>query len=230
MPGLFGGFGFGGNPRPRSAAGSSPSTLLDGLERYYSLDGDGIDTVGGINGVISGPSPAYEAGHISPEALYLGASTSNKFVANAYGGADFSASWWMYPRSGGFATFSGVIGNMKADTNIADWFVMGDGVLTSKLYTGADVKTFTCDTLAWNHVVITRSASTGRLYFNGTQVGGTFSFTPQSIATSSFYIASRPDARDTDIRAQEVGLWNRQLTDAEVIELYAGGVGVTYPF
>lgn len=210
--------------------GGCSGTLCDGLERYYALNGDSVDAVSGVDGVVAGPSPTYEEGHISAEAIYLGASTSNKFTSTSYGSADFSVSWWMYPRASTFATFSGVIGNMKADTNIADWFVMGDGTLDSKLYTGADTKVFTCVATTWNHIVITRTGSTGRLYFNGTQVGGTFTFTPQSIASSSFYVASRPDARDTNIRVQEIGLWDRQLTDGEVTQLYNGGDGIAYPF
>jgi hypothetical protein len=72
--------------------------LSDGLQRYYPLDGSPVDVHGGIDGVISGPSPTYAAGHVSAQALYLAASSSNKFLAPAFGGGDFSCRFLAYCR------------------------------------------------------------------------------------------------------------------------------------
>jgi hypothetical protein len=82
----------------------------------------------------------------------------------------------------------------------------------------------------WHHVVITRSGSTGAMYLDGANVangiswgGGANADTPFELGTELHfhgdYIWPLMGALD------KVAIWERNLTAAEVLELYNGGEG-----
>jgi hypothetical protein len=95
---------------------------------------------------------------------------------------------------------------------------------------------------AWHHVVVTldvsAGSSAGTCYIDGsggamTDYGSTPDTAIQS-TTAAFCLGAYEDAGSganfTDGVLDEVGIWNRVLTSAEVTELYNGGTGLQYPF
>lgn len=85
----------------------------------------------------------------------------------------------------------------------------------------------------FKHVVMSWKASTSTLtvYVNGASIntGTTTGITALFNGTSPFQIGNgNPGAYDGMI--DEVGIWSRELTGAEVTSLYNGGAGFQYPF
>lgn len=86
---------------------------------------------------------------------------------------------------------------------------------------------------AWAHVVITwnlvSTTWTTNLYVNGTAKGSnTYTGTAASLGT--LCIASLGPANPFVGTIDEVGYWDRAISQAEVTSLYNGGAGFAYPF
>ncbi len=234
------------NPRPRefrsdgaprtsrlgqtSAGGGGSDSLNTGLERYYSLSGNALDSISGVNGTVAGPSPTYQTGNVSPQALYVGDNALNNFSATPYGAADFSASVWVY-RTNSVVTFSAILGNMIGGTT-ANWVIFGGAGNNLDLYTNGNTSkgAITGNLLlsTWYHIVITRTGSNMITYLNGAQYT-TFTVAPGS--TGSEICIGRLDGYGAVFfRVQDVGLWSRAITADEVVRLYNSGTGKVPPF
>lgn len=90
------------------------------------------------------------------------------------------------------------------------------------------------DTTNWYHIVMTydESATTLLGYLNGTQVA-TKTTTGTGNSTAGQFELGRLATNAinyVDGVMDEVGLWSRALTAAEVTSLYNGGSGLAYPF
>jgi len=90
----------------------------------------------------------------------------------------------------------------------------------------------------WYHVVVTRAGSSSGsavlIYVNGSSVATTVDSTdPSFVGTSSYplNIGSQNNNNSAfDGKIDEVGIWTRELTSAEVTQLYNSGNGLSYPF
>lgn len=212
----------------------STSSLLVGLDRYYPLNGNGIDVVGGVNGAITGPSVAWPTGHVSATAMSLGASTANHFLAAPYGSGDFSTSFWFKTTTINIDSYSGIVGNMRSDSVTYGWTVLGGAGQQIVYYTDGNSSSGDVFGLipfaTWTHIAITRSGSAINTWKNGVLVH-TLSLVPTGLIGDYFIIGSRPDGYNTTpIHIQDVGLWSRPITNTEISSLYNGGAGRAYPF
>lgn len=96
--------------------------------------------------------------------------------------------------------------------------------------------TYSASADTWYHVVVVAtSTDTGVMYVNGTQL--TLAETDiadpwNENSTSAFGIGSTNDtgSQYTDGIIDEVGIWSVELTEEQILSLYAEGVGCTYPF
>lgn len=85
------------------------------------------------------------------------------------------------------------------------------------------------------HVVGTYDGTTMRLYVNGSAAGTTStSTTPETTGSQKLLIGAQWTGADGSFGQvgvlDELGLWNRALTSAEVTALYNSGSGLQYPF
>ena len=80
----------------------------------------------------------------------------------------------------------------------------------------------------WHHVVLTFDGTTEKIYWDGAYSG---SFTPAGLSyqTSGFGIANGNNGY-FEGQTDEVGVWSRDLSQAEITSLYNAGAGKTYPF
>lgn len=105
---------------------------------------------------------------------------------------------------------------------------MGSGnifSLTSPSYTAGVWNFFTC---TWDG---TTSANAVKFYVNaGTPTTATASQTETVAAGISMRIGSIGGANYFNGALDEIGIWSRVLTAAEVTQLYGNGLGLTYPF
>ncbi len=100
--------------------------------------------------------------------------------------------------------------------------------------TGAGVGvSWTPSTATWYHVAVTKSGTTVKFYVNGTQQG-----TDQTGAFATIFDGTAPFSLGVweqtgewiDGKLDEWGVWNVQLSAADITALYNGGTGQSYPF
>lgn len=84
----------------------------------------------------------------------------------------------------------------------------------------------------WKHYVLIVNTSHITLYVNGTKRNQTAVGTINNIVGCRFGIGTIPtfSAQSFNGTLDEVAIWNRSLSESEIIELYNSGNGLTFPF
>ena len=211
-----------------------------GLVSYYKFDessGQAIDSLGLYNSSANTGAQGYP-GKINTSYLYSGVNTNNTDFATVYGlgTTDVTINLWAYidgtSKSGAFI-------------HIGDWFVTGYGFgvgLNTYANGGNDLlgiyqgirylDTNTALSTGWiMATLVIHSDGVPEMYLNGSSLGnftGTGTITP---ITESSIGGVGNDPQDHFFFAgaiDEVGIWNRSLTAAEVTQVYNGGDGITY--
>ena len=197
---------------------------------YYKMNetaGNILDAVG--NYPLTNDGAEYEATGIIGTAMdFVSANTdylkSNAVVDLTANGGDFTIGMWIKPDN--------VVANHWALTlDVATVF----GIITSGTEVCVVMGGGQCSSGAgigignWYHVVATGDGTTVRLYVDSVSVKNVttaYVFT----ATEYLYVGVHGTelASYFDGIIDEVGIWNRVLTPAEIIQLYNGGAGITY--
>jgi hypothetical protein len=217
--------------------------LATGLDAYYHLDGNGLDSSGnGLDLNLIG-GPGFGSG-LFGQALSLHdngsqyAQRPGDDPAFDFGSSDFSIQVWV-----NFNTidareqtliekFSGQAGPgwtiskvTRSGNNEMEFYASPFGPI--------DSTPLSISTGAWHQVVVTRTGSSFSLYFDDSVVGsGTFS---GSIDPSSNpLLVGRRDGADprdfaVDGRLDEIAIWDRALSPSEVAGLWNGGQGMLIP-
>jgi len=116
---------------------------------------------------------------------------------------------------------------MKEDSN-SMILILGNGSTVT-----FDSVAWTPSNGVWYHVAVTYNAGSIKFYLDGTQLGSTQSSTYTTIPTTTqnYFVGRRNDNGNMlDGVIDEMGVWDRALSDSEIAELYNGGDGLTYPF
>jgi hypothetical protein len=230
--------------------------LATNLAVYWTADSVATDATGNGNTLTAINSATYAAGKIT-NAFSLARASSQRFeIAHASQiGLDFagdiSMSMWLNftsIASGGGVNTNGFLSKLNSNgstgTGFECWLNNNGLLFTVGTSIGTDDMSvsWTPSTGTWYHVVIVMTRSTKKVdfYVNGAQQG-----TQQSITntigtdtTSKLFIgvhcrdgANVPGSnRYFDGLIDEVGVWGRTLSAAEVTSLYNGGSGLAYPF
>ena len=84
----------------------------------------------------------------------------------------------------------------------------------------------------WHFYAATYDGTTVRTYLDGSPTATPSSVKALTTDDSSLYIGVNAyNGGEVFVGTiDEVGLWNRQLSDAEILQLWNGGTGLTYPF
>lgn len=81
---------------------------------------------------------------------------------------------------------------------------------------------------SWDHYVLVQSGGVITTYLNGNV--NSVSNTGNNYDWTGFYIGEQGAINTPDAAIDEVGIWGRALSSAEITELYNSGGGLTYPF
>ncbi len=235
-------------PVPMGGGGSS---LLTGLVSYWKLDevSDGSGDVTrndsrGTNHLTSVNTVASTPGKVGNGALLVRANAERLTIADAaqtgldFGTSDFAVSWWMYINSYPVAIENNVMS--KGAAVATGWYIknrdngtlfmsfMDTTVRTTKyMAAGQSVTT-------WYHCILNfdRDANV-TLYVNNVSKD-TLAISGSALSVSNanaFYVgADSAGNNQFDGIIDEIGLWSRLLTPAEIALLYGAGNGLTYPF
>jgi hypothetical protein len=99
-----------------------------------------------------------------------------------------------------------------------------------KLETNTNGQEFACyngfSTGTWYYVVLTRTDNTVKFYLNGRYVSNMTISGSDQLSLSQIGFKGRSFKGTID----ELGVWNRALTDADISKLYNNGTGLSYPF
>ena len=214
--------------------------LTDNLVHYWKLDessGNAADAVGGLT-LTNTNTVTYAAAKINNGAV-LTAGSSNYLTGNMTLGSltNYSLSFWANRSS----SSNYIIVGKDDSENVGGVWIHSDGNVYFRVENANSVfQGAADDTTSWNHYVLTydgtqgtpanrivgyRDASSLTLSTVGddppTTTNGTKPFTIGADTDSTNYSTGTVD---------EVGVWTRTLSGAEVTSLYNGGAGLAYPF
>jgi len=219
------------------------ASLLNSLLAYWNLDNDSwLDSSGNGNTLTAYNEVTVGTGLISDCAeifsangSYLDKSSTNFNI----GTADASISIWINPASygsGGYNDFAGSVFDFRNNGGGKEWLLIFNDVGNLRIWqtptsyeTNAQIPLNT-----WTHIVVSRNAGTTSFYINGS-LDGTFADT-ENFQSQIFTLGGPvdvpgdPEYLHYDGRIDEVGVWNRALTGAEITSLYNSGAGKAYPF
>ena len=212
-------------------------SLMTNLERYYKLNGDGIDSIAGQNAVLTGIT--WATGHVGLVAADVNADTSRGIVAPGLNlMTDISVQVWVRitPSIGG--AYHPIICNMDGSGATAtNWAILDTGGYRSYAFMGTGNSFSSCNTGAlstgvWHHIVMTRTTGGSiRVYVNGALTANSPGSgpAPYSVPLADLRIGCREDNYASFPGAiEQVGVWSRILSAAEVTELYNGGDGLFF--
>lgn len=211
------------------------SYLVDDLMSYYPLDETSgticIDVHGSENGTISGTTTINVDGKFDRGYEFDGGDTEPQVSIVAATPENGSASFWAYyysltdynviMASGGLSWSIHRIGHI--DTN--PMFNTYDG-------TGQDcIATSTNLTINnWYHYVATWGTQGMQLYINGEHVCNNTGYTGNGDGNQPMFLGARAQYYNVvDGKIDEVGVWDIQLDQQAITDLYQGGAGTPYP-
>lgn len=237
-----------------SGGGGGPSSLPTTLRSYYKMDeasGDALDVHSGNHGVDNG-TVGTAAGKIGTARLFV-AANSEFFAAGDSALIDFSTAFtlsaWIY---GDNLTANAAIAakwNFGGAADRASWAIQLGAVATNLRVFIADSGTdagnnfvdftggLTDDT--WHHIVVVYDGLLAAglrvaLYVNNVAKSPSITGTIAASLPNSTAVLRIGDfqglSRFWQGRLDEIGLWGRALTTAEIAELYNAGAGKAYPF
>lgn len=231
-----------------TATFTSVVPLSSGLKSYWKLDessGTAADSVGTETLTLQA-STTFATGKINNGITQSSASSVGAVGATS-GNLDFTqyplavSAWFNTSRNTSVPNGDMMIFSKQQTASPFDRFTLsvdpttgfakggyfGSG--TSGSITGASA----LNNSAWHHAVFTISSSGGgTLYIDGSSVGtttysGTLGTTKKTTLGINWDVSTNnPFYGSLD----EIGVWNRELTSAEVTRLYASGAGSQYPF
>lgn len=206
------------------AGAPAPSTLLDGLISYYSL-ADTSDAHG--SNTLTNSLCTFIAGKVGNCANHATSSVLSSSAAGLVpGSSDWTIAGWFYwsgsndahsifDAGSNYLLLTQQVGRVRGKINV--------GASFAQTSLGS---TLTANT--WTHLVLTidRTANIMAVYANTTASGTVDIAAVGSLTGTTFKIHSGVPGN----KADEVGVWNRVLTAAEISEHYNSGSGLAYPF
>lgn len=228
--------------------------ILDNIVSSWKFDessGNAADSAGS-NTLTNNNSTAYATGKINNGADFE-ASSSNYFtIADAsQTGLDltggFTISLWFKPESNPTAGAGSFVLVSKNDTAAEDGYEMRytyngsnyllDGYLIKDAgyyFAQQDLGGTPLTTGTWYHIVFQYTASTKvELFVNASSVASNTTSIPASIDNTAvdFTVGRRTGATlYTDGMIDELSIWSRVLSGAEITDIYNAGAGKQYPF
>jgi hypothetical protein len=213
------------------------SQLLDGLAVYYQFEGNGHDSSSNHLDLTLFGSPGFAPG-LFGQALDLHHDSSQfakRLIDDTpldFGSSNFTIQVWIYLYSFGSyeQTF---IEKFQGDSGPGWTLTSPIGFqFCFQFYSSAAAflnGSTTVTTGVWHQLVVRRSESSFDMFFDNAKLTSSSTIAAISSTSNGLLIGRRnpSDNRDfsVDGRLDEVAIWNRALSDAELSALYNGGQG-----
>ncbi len=215
---------------------------LDGLVAYWAMEDDAATTAvtdshGIHNGVATTNTSAMSTNGIIDKALYFnGATEALMGEAGAFAQAKITVSVWMRMPAAGQGNWHGII--MQGGASENGWDMRRSGLSPGgavAFRTKGNKQIYSDNVLfdgTWHHVVAVYDQVNLIMYVDGVLQVDTLEHDDVASASTTTKVAiggRGGNTRHTIGTIDEVGIWNRALTPAEVAVLYNDGAGRTYP-
>lgn len=228
----------------RFPVGETP-TLLDGLVAYWKLDGNGGDSSGNGHAMVP-TGMTWSSGKLNTAASVFGGGDSSLLLNNdgIDLAGDLTISCWVNLDSGSYGDYrpillQGFAAGAASDLNF-QFMLENSGVLMMVGQGNYGRRSsFAPPANTWTHVVVTKkggSPYTIEFWMDGVKdTGGSDSSYGPPVAPNPTGKPARIGCREDNYSVflgllDEMGLWNRILTDDEIADLYNGGAGLSHPF
>ena len=231
------------------AVGSS--SLKTSLYAVYNGESNTNDSFGSNNGTAQG-GLTYTAGKIGNAFTFNGTNAYVSLPNNSFNSLtnDFSVSFWMNLTNSHSADGGQLFSNIQTSIGISTYFGFQIGFYNNQIYftVGSNTGNSTASTRlisnalsgyigTWVHVTCTHKQSTGyKIYVNGVlnnSNNGTYNpvyttnHTPSIGAQYTIY-ATPNLAYKLNGSMDALSVWNKELTQSEITELYNSGNGAQY--
>ena len=224
--------------------GGGGAELLNGLISYYKFDENSgttaFDSTSSNDGTLLGGA-TWTTGKIN-SGIETDEDKGVRTEPLARTNQDFTYSTWIYPTTSGSDRTTFVHASASSSSGNNRWLLAQDDEQV-RLFLNQDsnnrVNANTNNVLTlnqWNHIVLTREGATAKIYVNGIQAGDWGVSNWDIWSNNNLFIGGIDDNNINSIRdgfpgkIDEVGLWDRALTQSEVTKLYNSGNGLTYDF
>lgn len=223
--------------------------LTDNLQAYYKLDessGNASDSSGNGYTLTNNNTVGYSSAKINNGADF-GSTNTNKSLTTtsdlAIGGGAITMSMWVkvlaepgtnvtynlcnHGDAGNFVTHGLMYRDESGVKKLA--FERGKGGVANNIFTSNQ----TLGTSNYYHIVYHYDGSTITGYLNDTSIGtvaSTGNGTSGVVDGFNLAVARELNTNYSSVIIDEVGVWARALSSAEITELYNGGNGLTHPF
>lgn len=205
---------------------------------FNEASGDATDAVNALTGVNT--SVTYSTGKLNSAAYFNGSAyltVADNALLEPTNAISFGG--WIYISSTSSYQMILAKGENAGDTRSYEMRCFGTTTqIEIQMRTGggsyAQARSTTAiGTGVWKHVIFTRSGTTMKIYINGvsdtlasnvTQAGNI------DYSTDALWIGQRNGGLRFNGRQDMIGLWDVELSAAEVAELYNSGTGAEYPF
>ena len=210
--------------------------LIDNIVSYWKLDGNSNDSVSTNNGTDTSISYNASYGKIGQGAL-VNASSDQIITPSITGSNDWTINFWFNPSnlsSGGGTTVikddvsSVRIWNIYLNATTFDFYTWdsGSNIYSDSASHGMSNGTYYMITARWDS-----TAHTSDLFVNGSRIINESNSGTAKTTGCSITVGKAPDVLGGALGYyDEIGLWSRALTDAEITSLYNSGAGLTHPF
>lgn len=211
------------------SAASGYAALTDGLINYWSFDVNATDSIRGAALTANGAANAGDAGKINGATFCDGGgdywNTANDYFDNLKTIGTFSIAFW------GKINDADIVANwegawlIRTDSPSTQWSVEVSGG-------GAAQTTGITADNTWQYIVMTYNGSKVAGYTNGVyRVGATQALYDIISLNRPFVLCAGWDGlEEIEGSIDEVGIWNRSITQDEITQLYNGGSGLAWPF
>ncbi len=215
-------------------AGTAQGALTDGLIKYYDFDsGSLLDSVGG-NHLTVGGTPTVESGIIG-NAYEIDAQGDYLYNTTEVAYTNITVSQWVYRTGdGGCCASNAIILGSNTFANADGMYFLGMSAGNSTVSFVASSNqctsggsTITLALNTWTHLVTVLDGTGGniKLYENGVLKLNTDDADCVGTTFAPTYYGKVGDLAIQwyEGRLDEIGVWNRKLTDAEIVELWNSG-------
>ena len=198
--------------------------LNDGLVALYHFSGDATDSSGnGNNGTVNGATLTTDKNSVSNQAYSFDGVNDYMAINNVdVSNSDFSISGWFMADV--LDITSPIFEDYLSENDRNMLYLNTNGELIAYNVHGGTYESVTATGLTnstWYFFTYIRSGTTFYLYLNGVEIGSDSYINPSN--TNNFYVGKRGyNSAYFDGKIDEVRIYNRALSDYEVLQLYVG--------
>ncbi len=212
------------------------------ISHYYKMDDNlsttnVIDSIGITNGTLAGGDNTQdlsEPGIINLSLKFNGIDDNVDLNFIPTTAIDFT--WVVWAKTSTVGTqWLIASGGEGADTTVGvDMIIQADG--TVRVFSGTaggerllGDSTTTVDNGAWHFIALTFDGVNGKIYVDGGGAEVNTSWTPY-ISDNNLFMAKRGERASGYLNGNldEIGIWNRSLSDGEILQLYNNGTAITF--